>query len=109
LTLICHSPIFYQVINHHFSSQDNPAVQGFDKVMTYQKRKLDRQPLFSKPQIERTRQIIIIPELCKGTSCKICITFCQNEVLELSTDEFNSLFLKPIHQNEPRESQSEES
>lgn len=49
-----------------------------------------RQPLFDKPQIERTLEIVTIPELCKGTSCKICITFCKNDVLELSTDELNS-------------------
>jgi NAD-dependent dihydropyrimidine dehydrogenase PreA subunit len=48
-----------------------------------------RQPLFEKPKVERTLEIVTIPELCKGTSCKICLTFCKNEVLELSTDELN--------------------
>ena len=54
------------------------------------KRKRIRQPLFEKPQVERTLEIVTIPELCKGTTCKICLTFCKNDVLELTSDEFNS-------------------
>lgn len=46
--------------------------------------------MFPKPQIERTLEIVTIPELCKGTSCKICIAFCKNNVFELTTKEFNS-------------------
>ena len=100
--------------------------------MAYQKEKRVRNPLFTKPQIERTMQITIIPELCKGTSCKICVVFCENNVLELSTEEFNksgnyfvrvtadencdecfncyrncpefAIFLKPISQAEVKES-----
>lgn len=49
-----------------------------------------RQPLFAKPPLKRTMDITIIPDLCKGTSCQICITFCKNNVLELSTNEFNT-------------------
>jgi len=58
--------------------------------MTDRSRKRVRQPLFEKPKVERTREIVTIPELCKGTTCKICVTFCENDVLELSTEEFNS-------------------
>jgi NAD-dependent dihydropyrimidine dehydrogenase PreA subunit len=53
-------------------------------------RKKVRKPLFEKPKVERTLEIVTIPELCKGTTCKICLTFCKNDVLELTTDEFNS-------------------
>ena len=58
--------------------------------MTDRSRKRVRQPLFEKPKVERTLEIVTIPELCKGTTCKICVEFCENDVLELSTDEFNS-------------------
>lgn len=58
--------------------------------MTERSRKRVRRPLFEKPKVERTHEIVTIPELCKGTTCKICIVFCKNDVLELSTDEFNS-------------------
>jgi len=58
--------------------------------MTPQKPKLGRQPLFEKPEFKRTLEIVTIPELCKGTSCKICINYCDNDVLALTTDEFNS-------------------
>ena len=58
--------------------------------MAFPKPKSGRQPLFEKPLIKRTLEIVTIPELCKGTSCKICITYCKNDVLELTTDEFNS-------------------
>lgn len=67
--------------------------------MAYQKEKRIRKPLFEKPQIERTMHIMIIPELCKGTSCKICVEFCKQNVLELSTEEFNqsgNYFVKVI-------------
>ena len=66
--------------------------------MTKRKRK-QRTPLFEKPTVERTMEIVTIPELCKGTSCKICITFCKNDVLELTTVELNSrgnYFIKVI-------------
>lgn len=53
-------------------------------------RKKVRKPLFEKPKVKRTLEIATIPELCKGTTCKICLTFCKNDVLELTTDEFNS-------------------
>jgi len=53
-------------------------------------RKKVRKPLFEKPKVARTLEIVTIPELCKGTTCKICLTFCKNDVLELTTDEFNS-------------------
>lgn len=52
-------------------------------------KKLKRIPLYPKPAIERNLDIITIPELCKGTSCKICLTFCKNDVLTLTTKEFN--------------------
>jgi len=58
--------------------------------MTDRFRKRVRKPLFEKPKVQRTHEIVTIPELCKGTSCKICVTFCENDVLELSTEEFNS-------------------
>lgn len=58
--------------------------------MSEQIRKKVRKPLFEKPKVERTLEIETIPELCKGTTCKICLTFCKNDVLELTTDEFNS-------------------
>ncbi len=59
-------------------------------MMTRHKHKRERTPLFDKPKIQRSMEIVIIPELCKGTSCKICLTFCKNDVLELTTDEFNT-------------------
>lgn len=59
-------------------------------MMTMKTRKKVRQPLFEKPKVQRTLEIRTIPELCKGTSCKICITFCKHDVLELTTEEFNS-------------------
>ena len=49
-----------------------------------------RKPLFEKPKLDRKLELVTIPELCKGTTCKICISFCENDVLELSTAEFNS-------------------
>ena len=58
--------------------------------MIQKKNKTGRHPLFEKPKIERTLEIVTIPELCKGTSCKICLTFCKNDVLELTSTEFNS-------------------
>ena len=58
--------------------------------MIKSKKKRIRFPLFEKPKIERSLEIVTIPELCKGTSCKICLTFCENDVLELTTEEFNS-------------------
>ncbi len=57
--------------------------------MTIENRKKERQPLFEKPKVKRTLEIVTIPELCKGTSCKICLTFCKNDVIEITTNEFN--------------------
>jgi NAD-dependent dihydropyrimidine dehydrogenase PreA subunit len=54
------------------------------------RKKRERIPLFPKPQIERVLEIVTIPELCKGTSCKICLAYCENDVLNLTTEEFNS-------------------
>jgi len=59
-----------------------------------------RQPLFEKPVVNRTLDIITIPDLCKGTSCKICINYCKNGVLELSRTELNirgNYFVKVVN------------
>ena len=59
-----------------------------------------RQPLFEKPVVERKLEIVTIPDLCKGTSCKICINFCRNGVLDLTPSELNSrgnYFVMVVH------------
>jgi 2-oxoglutarate ferredoxin oxidoreductase subunit delta len=53
--------------------------------------KSKRTPILPPPTPEKSYEIIIDSEQCDG--CKLCLSYCPKELIEISEDKFNSRML----------------